>query len=112
MSKCPTCGAPAGPSAPDGDFRYRPPSPTQSSPTPERTIAPTPEALKAAADALPITWGKQLVIDVAGALDAFAQAAVEPYAAALREIALLPGAGAGPVAKKIAMKALNWSEMP
>ena len=23
--KCPTCHAPAGPSAPDGDFRYRPP---------------------------------------------------------------------------------------
>ncbi len=22
---CPKCGAPAGPSAPDGDFRYRPP---------------------------------------------------------------------------------------
>ncbi len=25
MSVCPKCGAPVGPSAPDGDFRYRPP---------------------------------------------------------------------------------------
>lgn len=23
--RCPKCGAPAGPSAPDGDFRYQPP---------------------------------------------------------------------------------------
>lgn len=25
MTKCPTCGAPAAHTAPDGDFRYRPP---------------------------------------------------------------------------------------
>lgn len=64
-----------------------------TTPTTERTADPTPEALKAAADALPITWGRQLVIDVARALDSFArsraEAAVEKererIAAAIRE---------------------------
>lgn len=28
--ECPKCGAPAGPSAPDGDFRYRAPVPSEA----------------------------------------------------------------------------------
>ena len=46
-------------------------------PSSDDDTEPSAEALKAAADALPITWGKQLVRDVALALDRFRAEGVE-----------------------------------
>lgn len=87
--------------------------PDTTSPPP--ATDPSPEAMAIAHEILPTTYAQRTTynaeLQIARALDAFRREGVEPYAAALREIALLPDVSADEAAG-IAMRALNWSQLP